>query len=973
MMPQEKSVILIVDDSYVSRALLAKIFSAEYQVVEAEDGAEALAKMRRIPDIAAVILDIQMPVMNGYEVLQIMQKDEELRNIPVIVDTASDDDESQLQALDYGAADVLIKPFNSKICRMRVRNTILRQAAAREKAHSELLELQLKTSEMDDKADVYNRRTFCRMAENYIHEHPEDELLFVNIDIDRFKVFNDVFGLTAGDRLLKLLGDVCHTIHAEMIYGRWEADHFVFCLKRSEFHAEEFLTGFSTAASRQFPDFEFVFRIGVYEIQNRELDISLMCDRALLALRSIKEDYLHHIAFYDDSMRMEMRREQEIIGEMEKALESGQFVVYLQPQVDYAGNCLHGAEALVRWIHPERGVISPGEFIPIFEQNGFISKLDEYVWKQTCILIRSWLDEGIPTVPISVNISRHDIYNPRLAEIISGLLKQYQLEPEMLRLEITESAYMEDPRQLTRTVDALRQLGFSVEMDDFGSGYSSLNMLRDVPVDMLKLDMRFLGGDSEDTRGGSILASVVRMAHWIHLPVLAEGVETREQAEYLKSIGCLYMQGYYFYRPIPAKEFKQLLQQKSNDHGRITTFEDDDAAGTADFLSPSAQATLLFNSYVGGAAIIESDGTNIEALRVNDRFIELLGTTMEEYSKVQTHLLDRFDAENQEKFINTIRTAIETEQETRCELCSLPFKPGEEKIYTSINLRCLARNASRYVFYMAMDNITQQVHLQQQNRRLNEHLSAVMNSVPCGIFQFSINHENFYHGTLLEYNDTAWKMMGYRRREDYPQHDNGDPRMADIYPTDIPLFVKTAEQARDADYSERFTCENRMVKQDGSVRWVSTLFQKVKYADDTDSIQIIFSDITDRILPDLDKIIDMLSSMYSVVLLLDFARDVFQIYKTEGQEDSNVVCRNDSIATGTRWIEEHVCEEERAELLKMYTEEYRNQAFEKKEFPTTEFHIVKDGALIPCASTMMKVDNERCFWCMTELSEKKTA
>ncbi|MCH4208495.1 MAG: PAS domain-containing protein, partial [Solobacterium sp.] len=191
--------------------------------------------------------------------------------------------------------------------------------------------------------------------------------------------------------------------------------------------------------------------------------------------------------------------------------------------------------------------------------------------------------------------------------------------------------------------------------------------------------------------------------------------------------------------------------------------------------------------------------------------------------------------------------------------------------------------------------------------------------------------------------------------------------------TDIPLFVKTAEQARDADYSERFTCENRMVKQDGSVRWVSTLFQKVKYADDTDSIQIIFSDITDRILPDLDKIIEMLSSMYSVVLMLDFARDAFQIFKTEGKEDSDVVCRNDSIATGTRWIEEHVCEEERAELLKMYTEEYRNQAFEKKEFPTTEFHIVKDGALIPCASTMMKVDNERCFWCMTELSEKKTA
>ena len=274
-------------------------------------------------------------------------------------------------------------------------------------------------------------------------------------------------------------------------------------------------------------------------------------------------------------MLKELLKEQELISEMEPALAKRQFILYLQPQYDYTTNTMTGAEALVRWKHPEKGLIPPGLFIPIFENNGFICKLDLYVWEEACRLLRKWIDLGLNPVPISVNISRRDIYSQNLVDIFENLIKTYKLDPRMLRLEITESAYMDNPEQLIKVVDDLRDLGFCIEMDDFGSGYSSLNTLKDVPVDVLKLDMKFImsatqGTDSEKSKGGHILSSIVRMANWLKLPVIAEGIETGIQADYLKSIGCFYMQGYYFAKPMPVDEYERLLSVTSDSKTLLT-------------------------------------------------------------------------------------------------------------------------------------------------------------------------------------------------------------------------------------------------------------------------------------------------------------------------------------------------------------------------------------------------------------------
>ena len=216
---------------------------------------------------------------------------------------------------------------------------------------------------------------------------------------------------------------------------------------------------------------------------------------------------------------------------------------------------------LVRWIDPERGMILPGDFIPVFEQNGFIMKLDYYVWEKTCQLLRRWLDEGRNPYPISVNVSRVSLYNPRLAEVLGDLVKQYDIPPRLLQLELTESAYTTNQQSTKAIMSTLQQMGFCILMDDFGSGYSSLNVLKDIEVDVLKIDMKFLSNTENEARSENILAAVVRMAKWLNLPVIAEGVERKEQVLFLRSIGCEFVQGYYFAKPMPVEDFEKQVER----------------------------------------------------------------------------------------------------------------------------------------------------------------------------------------------------------------------------------------------------------------------------------------------------------------------------------------------------------------------------------------------------------------------------
>lgn len=418
----------------------------------------------------------------------------------------------------------------------------------------------------DPLTGLSNEASFHRQTRELLDEHAGEAHLIGVFDVKDFKVVNDLLGYGEGDRTLRYLAaQLAAFVGDQGTCARLHSDHFAFCLPNDRMLVNRLLDASKRVCEEFDLDFPLTVKFGFCEVLDAEEPVNRMVDFALIALNTTKDSFLKRYAFYSSEMREAVLREAAIAAEMRNALQTKQFHVYYQPQYNHATSTLVGAEALVRWIHPQKGMVAPDDFIPVFEKNGFITQLDHFVWEETCRQLRAWMDEGIDVVPVSVNLSRIDIYDSELIFVLTRLIESYRLPHELLKLEITESAYVESPLQLINVVRQLQRLGFIIEMDDFGSGYSSLNTLKDVPVDILKIDLAFLAGDNAG-RGGNILQSVVRMARWLKLPVIAEGVENVKQADYLKNIGCEIVQGYYYSLPIPDDEFRIMLTSlpKSN-------------------------------------------------------------------------------------------------------------------------------------------------------------------------------------------------------------------------------------------------------------------------------------------------------------------------------------------------------------------------------------------------------------------------
>ena len=550
-----KRTILIVEDNEINRMMLSELLSSEYMVLEAENGQQALDVLERKKDeISVILLDITMPVMDGYTFLSIAKEDPSLASIPVIVTTQSDSEADEVAALSHGATDYVAKPYKPQIILHRVASIIhLRETAA-----------MINQFQYDRLTGLYSKEFFYQRVRETLHQNSGQNYYLICSDIVNFKLINDVFGVAAGDRLLCGIADMYRRYVGEGgICGHLDADRFACLLEFDDVFTEQMFISANEEINRLQNAKNVAVKWGIYSVGNQNVTVEQMCDRALLAARSIKEQYGVYYAAYDDKLRDELLRQQAIIDSMETALKEGQFLVYLQPKYRIWDETLAGAEALVRWKHPEWGFQSPAEFIPLFEKNGFITKLDQFVWDKTCFYLRKWDEEGYPPIPVSVNVSRADIYHADIADIMMRTVSKYGLTPSRLHLEITESAYTEDPGQIIETVRHLRELGFVIEMDDFGSGYSSLNMLNQMPIDILKLDMQFVQSETAKPMDQGILQLIMELARRMHLSVVAEGVETKTQLDRLSETGCEYVQGYYFARPMPEGEFETLMRDQA--------------------------------------------------------------------------------------------------------------------------------------------------------------------------------------------------------------------------------------------------------------------------------------------------------------------------------------------------------------------------------------------------------------------------
>lgn len=409
----------------------------------------------------------------------------------------------------------------------------------------------------DSLTGLYNRESFFKKAEEIIRKNPNRKRYMVCTNIKNFKLANDLFGKELGDRVIadqaKLLALANYD---ECIHGRISGDKFAMLIPKENFNPE--LAAKNTSKLQYLinnANYKLHICIGVYEITDTQESAQIMCDKANMAIESMQDDYGKMFAYYDEKMLEHLVHEKNILSELDHALEDNQFRMYLQPQISNTGE-LTGAEAIVRWHHPTRGILMPGDFIDIIEKRGYILKLDEQMWEQAAAKLGEWKRHGIDNISISVNVSTKDFYYTDLYKAFTGLVQKYDINPGLLNIEITETVFMSDLQSHLEVINKLKAYGFHIEIDDFGSGYSSLNMLKDIEADILKIDMAFLEETDTPARNRIIIKSVIAMAKELGMEVITEGVRSKEHVEFLTEMGCDIFQGFYFDMPISVDEFE---------------------------------------------------------------------------------------------------------------------------------------------------------------------------------------------------------------------------------------------------------------------------------------------------------------------------------------------------------------------------------------------------------------------------------
>lgn len=549
-----KRTVLIVDDEALNRELLGNIIETEYKVIFASDGKEALEKIHTYGDnLSLVLLDLLMPVLDGYEVLKTMKEEGSITDIPVIVLTS--EKSSEIESLKLGAADFLTKPYDlPEVILARVRHSI--QLFENSKI--------IHATEFDKLTLLYSPEFFFEYASQFDQRFPDTVMDAIVINFTRFHLLNQLKGRNFGDEILNAMADGIRKVLLKTggIAGRNEADYFYLYVPHQNDYGI-FLDKINEAMSSLLKPSETRLRLGVYTDEKHSFTMLQRFDHAVQACNSLRSKTSGNsdICIYDDKMSEKEVFDAHLLQDFEAAIEQKQFKVNYQPKFNIKGDkpVLCSAEALVRWVHPELGFVRPDLFIPLFEENGLVTKLDRYVWEEAARQIAAWKKELGVTIPVSVNVSRVDIAAPDMTDFITKIVKENGLSASEYMLEITESAYTADSKHIIEVVKNLRSLGHKVEMDDFGSGYSSLNMLTSMPIDVLKMDKAFIRNIQPGNKEMKLVELVLDIAKNLGVLVVAEGVETEDELKLLKEAGCDIIQGYYFSKPIPPEEMSRFV------------------------------------------------------------------------------------------------------------------------------------------------------------------------------------------------------------------------------------------------------------------------------------------------------------------------------------------------------------------------------------------------------------------------------
>lgn len=544
-----KRKVLIVEDNEINREILKETLEDDYDVLEAVNGEEGLNILSQYyKDISLILLDVVMPVCDGFEFLSRQKSDSLLASVPVIVTTGNNSQEDELKCLGLGAVDFITKPYNARIVKSRIDSVIkLRESS-----------MTLAAIEKDELTGLYTRQAFYHHARTFTHFMTEEKFNVVILDVADFKLINGTYGTKKGNEVLVYLSNAFRYYVKNGLLTRYEGDQLLGLFHSKVKMNVERINRNINKIAEEAPIPNIRIKVGIYEDVDTNLSIPIICDRALMAEKSISKDFKTNVAFYTDELNQKQLAQRQMENDFKSAIANREFKVYYQPKYDVNTENIVGAEALVRWQKTDGTLISPGAFIPLFESDGLVVHLDEYVFESVCQFQKERMENKLEIVPISVNLSRASIHFSDVVERYVDIVNQKQIPFECVPIELTESATLYSEKILEIT-DQLVNAGFTLHMDDFGSGYSSLTSLNELNFSTVKLDKSLIDY-IDQVRGKKIVQQAIDLGHGLDMKVVAEGVESKEQKDCLKEMHCDMIQGFYYSKPLKQEDFIEKLR-----------------------------------------------------------------------------------------------------------------------------------------------------------------------------------------------------------------------------------------------------------------------------------------------------------------------------------------------------------------------------------------------------------------------------
>ncbi len=695
-------------------------------------------------------------------------------------------------------------------------------------------DLLLKRINTDADTGLLTPPAFHRECGILMARNPNKNFIIAVGDVNKLKIINDLYNFEIGTSVLKQIAATLRQIAGEQgVVARLGGGSFALCMENTVDNLQRLQSCKAFDCSSLNITFPITMHFGI-RITNVQSGLRSAMTQASLCMGNNISSVQNTFTVFTEKNIERTYLEADLTAKMQKALNNGEFNVWFQPQYSASSNKLVGAEALCRWIEPDGNIISPDLFIPVAEKNGFIRFLDEEIWGKVFAYVRSWLDEGIEPVPISINISRISLETDRIYYIVKRLKEKYQIPEKYIHFEITESATIKSQALLNTQISKLRELGYSIAMDDFGSGYSSLNSLKDMPIDILKLDMGFVNGDDSMNRGGTIINYVVRMAQGLEYITVAEGVETQEQADFLRSIGVNVFQGFLYAKPMPEKEFLTFLKTSDRQASlyRPRTFGQIDVRK---FLTPDSSESLMFEDFTGPAAIFEYDDKTeaLSLIRTNKKYLKLFEIESLTFAEVKKHLRQLVGKASTQLLIDTVKKSLSENTEATCS-AEVRTYVKQNPIWIKNHIWEISHNGQKHSFYLLAEDITNEKITESTLEISNTQLGMMMDNSQIGmcLMHISVDFKSILSAIkirVLRVNQTFTSISGFSEEEVLNWTEK--EAMSVIHPLDRAGFKAMMVKAFLTRIKKPVSYDYRAVRKDGTYKKVRLLATGIQQPD----------------------------------------------------------------------------------------------------------------------------------------------